>query len=251
MDLVIVRDIGEEGLQAVVVGLQDRVELVVVALRAAVGQTQEDAAHRVRDVQQDFLPPLHQDRGVRLVRVMAIESGPDPGLGAARPKLVARDLFLDEAVVRLVGVERVDDVVAIAPSVRAGLVRLEAFAFREARQIEPVTGPCLAVTRRRQQPIHHGRERLGRIVFQERLHLFGSGRQAVQVECRAADQGHLVGSRTGLDALVLQARCDESIDRVPVSRCGDFGFRDGLESPMLALVVLEQSVTGRLGGSSP
>ena len=182
---------------------------------------------------------------------MAVEAGPDPRLGAARPKLVARDLFLDEAVVRLVGVERIDDVVAIAPSVRTGLVRLEALAFREARQIEPVTGPCLAVARRRQQPIHHAREGLGRIVFQEGLYFFGSGRQAVQVECRAADQGHLVRSRTRLDALVLEARCDESVDRIGVSRGGDFGFRDGLESPMVALVVLELSVTGRLGGASP
>ena len=231
--------------------MQDRVELVVMALRAAVGQSQEDAAHRVGDVQEDFLPPLHQDRRVRLVGVVAVEAGSDARLGAGGPELVAGDLLLDEPVVRLVGVERVDYVIPVAPCVRAGLVGLEPLAFREARQIEPVTGPGLAVTRRREQPVHDARECLGRGIVQERLHFLGGGRQAVQVERRAPDQGHLVRSRSGLDALFLQSRRDEGVDRVPVFGRGDFRLRDRLEGPVVALVVLEQRVRGCLGRPCP
>ena len=57
-------------------------------------------------------------------------------------QFVAGELFEQEAVVRLVGVERADDVVAVAPGVRPRQVLLAlAFGVGVAGQVEPVAGP--------------------------------------------------------------------------------------------------------------
>jgi hypothetical protein len=77
--------VGEEGLQPVVVGLRDRIVLVIVAARAAKRQSGEDLPDRVRDVVQDLLPALHQIARVRLIRVVAVERGRDASVGIERP----------------------------------------------------------------------------------------------------------------------------------------------------------------------
>ena len=82
--------------------------------------------------------------------------------GIVRIQLVARDLLLDEAVVGLVLVERLDHVIAIAPDVGPRLIALEAFAIGVARQVQPVPRPALAVVRRGEQAVDHFLERIGR-----------------------------------------------------------------------------------------
>ena len=61
-DVIVGRGVGEEGLEAVVVGLQDRIELVIVAAGAAEGQAEEDRAGGVGDVVEDLLAALLQIR---------------------------------------------------------------------------------------------------------------------------------------------------------------------------------------------
>ena len=78
---------------------------------------------------------------------MAAERRAQPGVKIVGPKLVAGDLFLDEAVVGLVLVERLDDVVPIAPNIRADCVIRETIAFRIASQIKPVPSPALPISR--------------------------------------------------------------------------------------------------------
>ena len=69
-------------------------------------------------------------------------------------QFVAGELLEQEAVVRLVGVEDADDVVAIAPGVRPGQILLAlALGVGVAGQVEPVPAPALAVARRGQQPV--------------------------------------------------------------------------------------------------
>ena len=55
--VVLLADIGEECLQPVVILVQDRIELVIVAAGAAVSQAHEDRAHGVGDIVQSLLPP--------------------------------------------------------------------------------------------------------------------------------------------------------------------------------------------------
>jgi hypothetical protein len=64
-------------------------------------------------------------------------------------QLVARDLLDEKAIVRLVGVERLDDVIAVSPGVRPGQILL-ALPLRVGvpGQVEPVAAPPLAVARR-------------------------------------------------------------------------------------------------------
>ena len=60
---------------------------------------------------------------------------------------VAGNLFEDEAVVRLVVIERADHIITIRPGVGARRVHLEAGGFRKAHHVEPVPRPTLTVAR--------------------------------------------------------------------------------------------------------
>ncbi len=64
---------------------------------------------------------------------------------------VAGDLLLHEPGVRLVRVERADDVVAVRPGVRPRLVLVVAVRLAVVDHVEPVPRPPLAVLRRREQ----------------------------------------------------------------------------------------------------
>ena len=63
---------------------------------------------------------------------------------------VRRQLFLHEPRVRLVVVERVDQVVAIRPRIQPGAIHAEAVRLAIVHHVEPVPRPALAITRRRQ-----------------------------------------------------------------------------------------------------
>ena len=88
---------------------------MVVAPGAADAQPEEHLAGDVGDVVEDVGPlPAH----VALVVFVGAKpevAGGDPQLGVVGIELVAGKLLGQEAVVGLVGVERADDVVAIAP----------------------------------------------------------------------------------------------------------------------------------------
>ena len=114
---------------------------------------------------------------------------------------VAGELLPDEPVVGLVFVERLNDVVAIAPGVPVDDVVVHAVAVGVAGHIQPVAPPAFAVARRSEQAVHEARERVFRVVVQERAHLVGIRRQAMQVERGAPDQRSLVRPASGPEAL--------------------------------------------------
>ena len=97
--------VGEKGLEPVVIGLADRVILMVMTTGAGHGQAHEYRCRGVGDVVEDFLPALHQVSGVALVGVMAVEGGGDPRVRILRPEFIAGNLLFEEAVVGLVVVE--------------------------------------------------------------------------------------------------------------------------------------------------
>ena len=106
----------EDGLHAVVVALGNRVKLMVVAARAAHRQAQKDAAGGVGKVGEGFdaiLPLLLVEHVA--VGADGVEAGALLGLGLFRIDLVAGDGLADEAIIRLVVIEALDDVVAVAP----------------------------------------------------------------------------------------------------------------------------------------
>ena len=141
---------GEERLQAVVVGLRDRLELVVVAAGAGDRQPEERERRPCRSCRSSV---FCRRCAWSAESVMSGPSRLNPvatrAVGVAGERLVAGELLDDEAVVRLVGVERADDVVAVPPGVGPGLVELVAVGVGVAGQVEPVPAPALAVVRAR------------------------------------------------------------------------------------------------------
>src|SRR5580700_3726670 len=71
-------------------------------------------------------------------------------------KFVTGNLFRQELVIRFVTVESANYVVAITESEGAGQVggELAAFRVRVPSYVQPVAAPTLAITRRRDQPVH-------------------------------------------------------------------------------------------------
>src|SRR5438105_3595748 len=99
--VVIRPDRREIGLQPVVVALRNGIVLVVVAARAAEIQAEERGAYCICDVIEYLLPAEPQIAGVALIGPVPAEAGGDLSVGISGVELIARDLLLYEAVVRL------------------------------------------------------------------------------------------------------------------------------------------------------
>src|SRR4029078_10422407 len=114
------------------------------------------------------------------------------------------DLFFGEAVVRLIVIERLDHVIAIAPCLERIGVLLEAGGISVANKIEPVPAPLFAVAGRREQRIDQSLPGGGRVVAQELANLLGGWRQPEEIERSASNQGQFAGSGSGLDSGSVQ-----------------------------------------------
>ena len=133
--------------------LRQRIELVVVTVRAAHGEPEKGGTVGLRSLALVVDSQLLADR--------AAFSGADPGtdetrrddlVRAARGQQVPRQLLTHEPVERLVVVERLDDVVAIRPDA-AEVVDVNAVGVAVSRDIQPVARPVLAITGTGQQAI--------------------------------------------------------------------------------------------------
>ena len=197
--------------------MQNRIELVGVAAGAAVSHGQESGADGIGDVVQDLLAALHQVAGVAFIRIVPVESRGDAGLGIVRPQFIAGDLLLDEAVIGLVLVERLDDVIAVAPGIRPRLVALESFAFGVAGEIQPVPRPAFAIVRRSEQAVDHLFVRVGRFVGDEGVDFFGRGGSPIRSKLTRRSRVMRSAAAAGLQALASQFREDERVDRIGVA----------------------------------
>ena len=233
----LLRQLVEEGVEAEVVLLRDRVVLVVVALPARHRQPEErrrGRLHAIGDV-HDLI--LLGDRAALVVQhVVAVEPGGDQLVGARVRQEVAGEHLDDHLVVRLVPVQRLDQPVAPQPH-RPRRVAVIAVRVRVARRVEPRQRHALAVTRRREQAVDRALVRALGVVGQERVELLQGRRDAGQVERRAAQQGlgRCVGSRR--EPLGLQPREHVPVEVVARPRpVGDVRGRRGVgghERPML------------------
>src|SRR5207253_4784462 len=94
---------GENGLDAVEIFLRDGIELVIVTAGAADRQPGEGERGRGNDVIKRILSPTFAASAA--FRTQAQEARGDHGILRIRRVLIARELFLDELIVRLVFVE--------------------------------------------------------------------------------------------------------------------------------------------------
>src|SRR5262249_38510674 len=119
---------GEECLDAIVIGLLDWIEFVVVAASATERDAQKRRCRRIGDVVERLLPALFAIDRVEFVRVMPQEASRDQCVVVIWIKFISSQLFFEESIVWLVGVERADDIIAITPSIGSGVVGLETVA---------------------------------------------------------------------------------------------------------------------------
>ena len=217
---------GEDAVQGVVILNRNRVELMVVTAGARHGESEEGLGARVDALVDDV---------VRVVE--ALTDGEEAECGEAR--IVGRDardaigseLLDDELVVRLIVVQRVDDVIAIGPSVgetvvlekAVALVDLEAAGIGVAGGIEPVAGPAFAVVGRGEEAIdllgvdsfdgasrlagakrHCVRDLCGLNGLFKGIDLLRGGRKANQIVGNTTKERFGIGSRIRLEALLFE-----------------------------------------------
>ena len=241
----------ENGLQAVVLLMADRLELVLVATGALDGNPQQ-AIHG--DLQVPF---QHGEAvgthlvGVAVALAAAVRGvaqkvrrakqldhlGGDVAPGHVACQLVPGQLLAHETVVRLVRVERADHVIAVAESQRPVAVGVEvAVGVGVPRRVEPVLAPALTVMRRGQGTLHHALVGAGPLVRQESVDLSGRGGQAGEVKADAPHECGTIRFRPEGEPLPVQRCHDEPVDFRPHSfRLLQRGRRradQGLKRPM-------------------
>ena len=143
---------GQACLYGVVFGLRDWIKLVVMAARTTNGEAVKRAAGRADHI-VEFIGPLR--RGQHRVRTFYLV--PCPADKKCRRGVLAKrvpcELLNNEPIIRLVRIERSNDVVAKLPGVRAGIIHLETVSFSKSHHIQPMAGPAFPITRRSQQVI--------------------------------------------------------------------------------------------------
>ena len=202
--------------QPVVILRRNRIELVIMATRAADGQAEHRGADGRGHVVKFIVALLFRLVGGDLCGVCAggKKSGGLHGKQAVRLQFVAGDLPLHEAVVGQVLVERADDEVAVVISIGPIIILLVAVTLRKTGEVEPMPAPPLAVVRTGQQAVNQPLVGVRRLVIHERLHLLRCRWQPDQIERRAADELATVEGGIGLELLRFQPGEDEPVDVV-------------------------------------
>ena len=219
----------KHGPQPVVIDLGDRVDPMIVTLRAA-HREPEDRARNDLQLLGDHLVAAEYRIGQAIPRSIgghAQKSGGDDffepagilrGVGRLtmhHPRdLVAGKLLDKERVPRFILGERLDHVVAIPPGMWPGRVGLGvAVGVGIAHRVEPVTGPALGIRSGREQPFHNFLVGVCGRVGDELLDLLGCRKQPGQVEGNPSDEGAAVGIRGEGGARLMQSRGKKGVDR--------------------------------------
>ena len=207
----------EEGEEAVVVALREGVVFVVVALGAFEGRAKPDDAQRA-DAVVDLVHArlLRVGAGLDVRGRAAVEAGGDAlRLGGVRQHIAGK-LLDGELREGHVGVERVDNPVAIRPEV-AEVVALEAVGVCVTCVVEPRPGPADAELRGGEEAVHElfncrlpiADCRL--VIPDEGVHLLRSRWEPDEVEREATDEDFRRRFGGWLETFLLEAGEDESV----------------------------------------
>ena len=150
----------------------------------------------------------------KIPRAGSEKAGGDNCIPVIRPKGITGDLFLQEPVIRLVGIEGLDDVVAVGPGVGAQFIARKAVRVGVVGDIQPVPGESLAVVGRGQKCIDQIFVGLGIRAVDKRLHRLWLGRQAKQIKIQAANKGAAIRLRRRLELPFLKPAQDKGVNRV-------------------------------------
>ena len=237
----------EHRLKRVVILLRDRLELVVMTLRALHRHTQQagpDDLHRrferVVAIGADLVRIAIALAGAVLAiakEVRGFEQLDDLGRrGLTRfpaGQLVARKLLANKLVERLVAIQCADHVVAVAVGERTIRVGVEiAVGICVARSVEPMLAPAFAVARRAQETLNHPLVGTRLFVGHKARDLVRRRRQSGEHEGDAANERGSICFTAGCEAGFLQADGDHPVER-RVSQRNRRGILERLEGPMI------------------
>ena len=127
-------------------------------------------------------------------------------MASRRIEQVAGDLLDQQLIVRHIGIEGANQIIAVRVGVGNLEVVLVPVGFGEARQVEPMPGLSLAVMRRSQQSIDDAFIGLRRIVADEIFDFGRLWRHADQIERHAAQPGVLFGRWRRMQPARFRAR---------------------------------------------
>ena len=127
---------------------------------------------------------------------------------------IARDLSLDEQIVRHVVIECGDHPIPIAEAVRVRIIlgRIQP-VVGIAGDVQPETAPPLAITRRSEQPVDNLSGGIGRAIAHKGVYIFGIGGQTGQIKRGAPDPCAPVGCRRRREPFAFETRQHERVDR--------------------------------------
>ena len=127
---------------------------------------------------------------------------------------ITRQLLANKFVVRLVVVERIDNVVAVPVGFGHGEIAGVSGGVRVARQVEPVAAPAFAVFARTQHSLDKFLVGFVRIIVQKLVDLRGRCRQPSQIVSETTNEGPLIGERRRHQTILLEFRQNELINGV-------------------------------------
>ena len=187
-------DPGEEGLHAEIIPGRNRVELVIMAPRAADAQTQE----ALGGVDDDFVEGVLSGQALGNVVGSDLARQKHRGRdqesrGGVATVLISSQLLPDEVGIGRVGIEGLDHVVPIRPGMGAFGVDLETMGVGVAHHIQPMLAPVLSVGRRLQEGLHHPLSGIRARISLEGQSFLRCRRKAGQVEVHPAQPGDAVG----------------------------------------------------------
>ena len=204
----------QEGEDAVVLLLLERIELVVVALRALNGDAEDALPDRVHPVEHGFHAELlGVDAPLLVDHRVAQKAGGDDLVLRRSGQEVARNLLDDELVVGQVAIQSADHPIAIEPDL-ALLVLLESVGVGVARRIQPVPPPALTVMRRRKEALHLFLVGVPAPVGKEGIDLRRRRRKSHEVQAQAPQQGHAVRGGRWRKLFLLQSSHNEMVNRI-------------------------------------
>ena len=172
----------EDGDEAVVVARGQRLELVVVTTGAADGEAEKGLPGGADDVVELIVAIRGGISGFIIPMTEAKKAGGDVRFERAVRQFVTCELLDDEAVEGFVLVERLNDVIAVAPDEGLLGIALVAVGIGVAHHIQPVACPAFAVCGASEEVVDDCIERWVLLLFGDRRW------QASEIEVNAAKQ---------------------------------------------------------------
>ena len=154
---------------AVVVGLRDRIDFVIVTSRTVDRQSQERLARGGDDVIESVVQGQQPVGRLVIPLAQPINSGRNESVGRGLGQFVTRQLFAHELVIRFVSVKCANHIIPVSPGIGLHAVPFKAVRIRIADDIEPVACPLFAVAFRLQQAIDNRFVGVGRGVGEKRF----------------------------------------------------------------------------------